>query len=391
VNEPEAREQVDKVVAGLIPHAFDEATGHIPMNLINSRADQWIDQVDREFESYRHEIRREIGLATAALAELDAVHDADRRHAEELDGARRAIVDELTGDADQARIDERGNESRNSGYRMPGLVAGRPVGTKVHFAVLMMAALADFGAFAQVVQLVLTNQPAWVSYLVVLGLTTGVLYLAHAVGTMVRDRIARRYTARWTWIALGTGGWAAIGVVAFWVRLKVTDDQGQVPSADLSAVPNAAQPVPDTTSLPAALLFLALFVGTGLVAAIGAYLTHNPFAGEYQKVSRTHGVAAQREGESAGARAAVVKRLRHLRRALRKARALRDREHRWRRHFAEELKEYARTLMANHVQDPAFSDALFDKDRVPYHSTHHTVNGHGRDPNQAHNSSGAHE
>ena len=125
------------------------------------------------------------------------------------------------------------------------------------------------------------------------------------------------------------------------------------------------------------------------MAAIGAYVTHNPLAGEYRMVSDRHGTATVREGESSGARVAVAKRMRHLRRALRAATEVRDREHRRRRHFAEELKEYARTLMANHAQDPAFSDALFGKDRMPYHATHH-ANGRGRNPRPA-NTSGADE
>jgi hypothetical protein len=410
VDTERARQRIDKVVAGLIPHAFDEATGHLPMNLINSWADQWIDQVDGEFESYRHEVRREIGLATAALAELDSAHDADARRLAELDLDRQTVFGELTdsdtaaatstSDSSESDPDASTEERRvsgqrtgagrpDAGYRMPGLVAGRSFATKLHIVALLVAALADFGAFAQVVQLVLTNQAAWVSYLVVLGLTTGVLYLAHAVGTMVRDRVAGHNAARWTWIVLGTAGWAAIGLVAYRVRLLVTDEQGQPPSGPLSADPSAVPSAPDSTALPGAMLFLALFVGTGLVAAIGAYVTHNPFAGQYRMVSKRHAAAAVWEGESGGAKEAVAKRLRHLRRALRKARALRDREHRRRRHFAEELKEYARTLMANHVQDPAFSDALFDKDRLPYHSALH-VNGSGRHPRHA-NSPGAPE
>jgi hypothetical protein len=396
VNATETRQRIDQVVAGLIPHAFDEATGHVPMNLINAWADQWIDQVDSEFESYRHQVKQEIGLATAALAELESLHEADVRQVQDLDVARRHVFGELTGpDATAARepdqpdrgMDDAGarrprptSAKLDAAYLAPGLVAGRSFMAKAHFVVLLVAALADFGAFAQVVQLVLTNQPAWVSYLVVLGLTTGVLYLAHAMGTIVRDRVARRHAARWAWIVLGTAAWAAIGVIAFWVRLKVTDDQGQAPTVDLSAVPEASSSTPDATAaLPAALLFLALFTGTGLVAAIGAYLTHNPFAGEYRTAARRYSAAVRSEGETNGVRTAVVRRLRHLRRALRKARALREREYRRRRHFAEELKEYARTLMANHAQDPAFSDALFDKDRLPYHST----NGHSPHPTNA--------
>lgn len=400
VNDAAARQRVDQVVAGLIPHAFDEATGHVPMNLINTWADQWTDQVDSEFESYRHRVKQEIGLAAAALTELDSLHEADVRRVLELDAVRRHVFGELTDSGatatPEADLPGRGLDDADAGgpsptsakpdatYRAPGLVAGRSLTAKAHFVVLLVSALADFGAFAQIVQLVLTNQPALVSYLVVLGLTTGVLYLAHAVGTMVRDRVARRNAARWVWIMLGTTAWAAIGLVAFWVRLKVTDDQGQAPTIDLSAAPDTPPATPNTSGLPAALLFLALFIGTGLVAAIGAYLTHNPFPGEYRTAVRRYGAAVRSEGETDGVRIAVVRRLRHLRRALRKARSLRTRERRRRRHFAEELKEYARTLMANHAQDPAFSDALFDKERLPYHS----INGHRSHPT---NTSGAQE
>jgi hypothetical protein len=43
------------------------------------------------------------------------------------------------------------------------------------------------------------------------------------------------------------------------VRLLVTDEQGQPPSVSLSADPDQVPVAPDST----ALLFLALFVGTG--------------------------------------------------------------------------------------------------------------------------------
>lgn len=430
VDEAAARTRVEKAVTGLMPHAFDEATGHVPMNLINSLADQWIDQVDGDFDKYRQQVRREIALAKAALAELDRRHDADRLRLDELAAARRSAFADLSrteddvpertgasrghtktsqqqeeaaseprvvdGEAPKPRSAEPEShvdtESRSpavdgresprprddrprpeSGYRAPSLVAGRPLGVFLHLLALVLAAAADLGAFAQVVQLVMANQPALVSYLVVGGLTATVLYLAHSVGIMVRDRVAEQGAARKTWVLLATFGWAAIGAVACWIRLLVTDDDVQASSIALSSDPTAPAAA-DPTPLPAAILFLALFIGSGLVAAIGAYVTHNPLAGEYRVAWTRYRSAAARAGETAGVRTAVERRLRHLRRALGKARRLRDRERGRRRHFAEELKQHARLLMANHVQDPAFSDALFDPDRLPYANSR---NGNG--------------
>jgi putative Ca2+/H+ antiporter (TMEM165/GDT1 family) len=266
-----------------------------------------------------------------------------------------------------------GQRRPDPGYRAPSLVAGRPSGIFLHSLALVLAAVADLGAFAQVVELVMANQPAVISYLVVGGLTATVLYLAHSVGIMVRDRVAKKGPARKTWVLLATLGWAAIGGVACWVRLLVTDEDVQAPSVSLSSDPTAPVAT-NPTALPAAILFLALFIGSGLVAAIGAYLTHNPLAGEYRVTRTRYQSAARRAGETAGVRTAVERRLRHLRVALVKARRLRDRERGRRRHFAEELKQHARLLMANHVQDPAFSDALFDPDRLPY-STSRNGNG----------------
>ncbi|HEX6354213.1 hypothetical protein [Actinophytocola sp.] len=397
VDEQAARDKVGKVVSGLLPNAFDEATGHVPMNLINSWADQWIDEVDGEFDTYRHQVRREIGLAEAALAELDRLHDAETRRLGELSTARRNAFDELNAapaqpgtangqslaNASGPEPDEGGSDPGatpdppqqprsarrrpDQGYRAPSLVAGRPAGIFAHVAVLLVAAIADVGAFAQVVQLVMANQPGIVSFAVVIGLTVTVLYLAHSVGTMVRDRIAGIGAARWTWVVLATLGWASIGAVAFWVRLVITEADVQAPQVGLSTVdqPSTSDPV-DATAMPAAVLFLALFIGSGLVAAIGAYVTHNPRAGEYRTVRSKHQSSSALAGEMAGVRTAVLKRLRHFKKALVKARRLRDRERRRRRHFAEELKQHARLLMADHVQDPAFSDALFTQDRLPY-------------------------
>jgi hypothetical protein len=383
------RDQVHNALLGI-----DEATITVQDPPIDTWAEQWVDRVNKEYKEFRDEVRRQEGLAEAALAELELRHAVNRRQESELDVARWTAFDALTNplpmasgrpvpskaEQDQVtaepvtepiqvrQVQSSGHVRKpkpDPGFRAPSMIAGRPVGVFVHVVALVLAALADIGAFWQVVQLVMTRQPAWVAFVVVLGMTACVLYLAHSIGVQARDKVARSGPARWTWIALGFLGWVALGAVAFWVRMTITDEQTR--EISISLTPGAAQPATEDTgtALIAAILFAALYVGSGLVAAIGAYVTHNPGSGSYRKAMRGHAAAAELAAVTAGAVTAVRKRLRHLRKALRKAKKLREYETNRRLHFAEELKAHAKNLMVAYMKDPAFTDAVLGADRVP--------------------------
>lgn len=363
VDRDEARRDVDEAVTGLLPHGVDEATSHAPANLINERANQWIARVDREYRDFLAKATHRLGAAEAAVIEISTVHDADEAEATEVRTAREATFTAMT------------EPGPGNGYGNAGLVGGRPIGTFVHVAALVIAALADIGAFAQVVQLIMTGQPAIVAFAVVIGLTASVLYLAHASGVSFRERAAKmpgRTALAWLCLSM----WALVGFAAFWVRLSIEDSPVATDSGGFRV---GAPPVPESpdqsATLSAAIVFLALYLGSGVVALAGAYLTHNPLPGAYRALRRRQDLAVQRLAASTAALATVAKLRKAQQDAIDEAgNALRG-EHAERRDLAEELKQHARMLMAHRAQDPAFTDAVFTPDRRVQPPAAHTTNG----------------
>ncbi|MGH3877366.1 MAG: hypothetical protein ACRDSK_10070 [Actinophytocola sp.] len=363
VDRDAARRQVEQDVTPLFPHGVDEATAHAPERLIDERRNQWLASVDREHRKFLARATHRLGSAEAAVQQLTTVHKADEADVAELTKARGATFEALTTPGDGRGFDD------------AGLVGGRPVGAYRHVVALVIAALADIGAFAQVVQLIMTGQPALVAFTVVIGLTVVVLCLAHFSGVTFRERAARMPgRARWAWVSLVV--WALIGLAAFWVRLSMEDSPSGVPAGDFTAgaAPEETATEDEQSLLPAALVFLALYLGSGVVALVGAYLTHNPLPGAHRALRRRHTRAADRLGASDAALAKVCA----LREAQQQAiddadQALRD-ERTERTCLAEELKQYARMLMAYRAQDAAFTDAVFQPDprSLP---TAHTTNG----------------
>jgi len=365
VDQQQARKEVERAVAGLVPHGTDEATGHAPANLINSMADQWVDDIEAEYSRYLTKVSNAVGQAKAAEAELGRLHGHDLERLAELAAARDAAYTQLAGDRHGGKPVAPG---AGGGYTDHGLVAGRPPSTYVHLAALTVAAAADFGAFSQIVQLVMKDQPDLISYLVVGGLTAVALCLAHSIGTIVRDRVAGLPSAR-RWIALGAlAGWLGLGAASFWVRLVVVPHQSAAASGGLRADGGGlpTTPVQAFDSVPIAIIFAALYVGTGVVAAVGAYLTHNPRKAAYTKLRRAHDRAAEQEAALAAAAEMAAERRNTQVAARDDATRLRDTERHQRRAFAEQLKQHARVLLAHHHQDPAATDALLDDDRRPY-------------------------
>ncbi|NUP00189.1 MAG: hypothetical protein HOW59_19920 [Nonomuraea sp.] len=118
--------------------------------------------------------------------------------------------------------------------------------------------------------------------------------------------------------------------------------------------------------LLSSLLFLALYAGTGAVACVGAYLTHNPLRAAYGRALRVHQRAHRRARTSTrdlalaeAARSAYASELVAARQSL--LYALQSR-----RALAERLKQMARVLIAQRAQDPAVTDAIIAPDQRPY-------------------------
>ncbi len=257
------------------------------------------------------------------------------------------------------------------GFRDGALLAGRPSGTFLHVVALILAAGADIGAFTQTVQLVLP-QSAWVALMVVVGLTAVVLYIAHMVGVMLRDAKAaasgadRRLRARIGRLLTAYVGllvWLAVGVLAFWVRYKVplpvTPQVGGCGIGSGAAGGCSTAGSGNTHPLQAAAIFLGLYIATGLVAAIGAYVTHNAHRGGYVSAIRAYRRASERVAGSVHrfglAQAAWLRQQNEIAAAdliLKSAKEEND-------YFTAELQQLAMVEIASMLKDPAVTDAFF--------------------------------
>ena len=313
------------------------------------------------------------------VAQSDGEVPADRHRLEKLDSmailfpprVSHSELRRLMDPQDANRVPQWGEP----GFRDGALLGGRPRSTFIHVLALTLAAGADVGAFAQTVQLVLP-QADWIVLLVVIGLTAVVLYIAHMIGVMLREsRAAGRRAVRG---AGGSGGrlgrrlaviactlvWLAVGGLAFWVRytvpLPVTPQVGGC--GVIGSGPSAGCSTSGATNghpLQAAAIFLGLYLATGVVAALGAYFTHNPHRGGYVSALRAYKKTSERVAASMHrygmAQAAYVRQqveIDHSAQILAKA-------HEQNTALTAQLKEIARIEIASMLKDPAVTDAFF--------------------------------
>ena len=257
------------------------------------------------------------------------------------------------------------------GYADPALVAGRPASSYVHIGALLVAGAADVGAFYQIVSRVLPETPGPLVYLIVMGFTGSVVYLAHVMGVLARNSRAKvRSTSAWA-IPVCLAVLGVLGTVAFLVRLRVPAVGRRAPTTISAAGSSPGATPASNTEFYAALVFLALYVATVAVAAIGAYLTYNPRQESYlaavrmyHKLSARTGVAHAAllvaEGREAGERAN-----RDAAEKVLQAQTQKILAHR------EELKQRVRVLLLAAARDPAVTDAWMTGDASPYSYPQH--------------------
>jgi hypothetical protein len=280
-----------------------------------------------------------------------------------------------------------------TGFGDGTLLGGRPRSTYLHTLALLLAAGADIGAFTQVVELVMPDQTTSTVYLVVAGLTAVVLYIAHMIGAMLRNATAahpRANAGRAAWLAtrLGSGAvlvactlvWAAIGYLAYWVRRTVPlPSPPQVGGGAIGSgiIGSSSESNPHTFQI--ALIFLGLYAATGIVAALGAFFTHNPFRGRYIAALRAYRKAAERAAATASqlgrAEASYQRQATELDNSGQVLAEVQELD----KAFTEQLKQSVRLQIAVLSKDPAVTDAIFDSDHAPYwpSSNGSSVNGQG--------------
>ena len=337
LDEAAARAEIEQHAESL-RHSVDEAVGHPLDNLINAWADKWVADVEAEHALYLARVEAPLGTANTRLNELDVVRQQDSRRLDETDQARNAAV---------SALDEE-----------KPLLGGRPKSIYLHLIALVCAAAADVAAFIQVVNL-LGRQRQSVTVLLVIGFTSLVIYLAHVAGTLLKDR-------NWKSGAVCLAVWASMGLLAAWVRLIAPPPASATIQLSLDAASADSGGENPQFAFAGAALFLALYLGSGLAAGLGAYLTHHPGRSAFiaavaayhsavkkvRAIERQHGAARTTWQAQISARDAAEKVL-----ASQRARRFA---------FAEELKQYTRVLLAGKARDPSVTDAILAQDHRPY-------------------------
>ncbi|MEV6343259.1 hypothetical protein [Actinoplanes sp. NPDC051851] len=181
-------------------------------------------------------------------------------------------------------------------YGDPSQIAGRPWTKAFSWLVLAAAAGVDIVTFYQVLVLVL-NVPDELVIVSVVGFAAVALALAHHAGLQARQALDPRTVAGSRTIAvIAAGGWALLGAVAFLVRIVLEDSTGSGASqfttedglvTDLGAGTGTAEHY-----LPA-LLFLVLYLATGLVAALAAYFRQDPAAVQFNRAAERRSKTAR--------------------------------------------------------------------------------------------------
>ena len=243
----------------------------------------------------------------------------------------------------------------------------------LYYGVLAVAAGIDIATFYQVLALVMRNVPDQVVWLGVVGFTVTALSLAHTMGVRARDRIdegGRTLGSASVWLLFVI--WLFVGLTAFVVRLTAAPPSS---SAGTSIVEDGQQIIAPLARadnpMLAALLFLALYLATGTVAAIAGYLRHNSAAKRYAVTMRDRASAAKMAASSAADLAlAQQTRVALEEERRRRAEGWQKAQEEWQA-IARRLKQEARLRLAAAAQDPSTTDAYF----VPPQPTGGPVSG----------------
>jgi hypothetical protein len=355
VDKEEHRAWVIREIWALPPGSVDEAHEEVLDRHVERKARQWIALVKREYADYvgwLKQLRRAAETAVLHRQNLQTAHDY--RVAEALTG-RTAAASRLSGDDDEGKWHQ-------AEHSNPSLLAGRSWTSWFYLGAVLLAGLADFTAFYQVMQRVLRNLPNQWLIILVIGFTAMALLLAHYLGVFLRDRQAGTRSNHPVLFPVCAVLWLSLGVMAFWVRWKVSGN-----ASSSSTLPTSGgTPVPQTgnfqSTLPGAAMFAAFYYATGAAAIIGSYLNHNPLHRDFRRARRGHEVAIKKQAAGTlvlGAAEAERDAFNHREQA---AKEICDSTIEELNELANELKELARTELIKRLRDLSFTDTVLSKD-----------------------------
>jgi hypothetical protein len=168
-------------------------------------------------------------------------------------------------------------------------MASSTVGRLFFWLLLAVAGALDIVAFTQVVSLVLRNVDDWVIWAGSVGFTGVALWLTHLAGQRMAHRklVDREHPAS-SWAARTCiSAWLTLGTVAFRVRATATADTTSFDTGITIGGEQIVLPFNPANNMQAALIFAALYVGSGVVALVGAYITYDPDARARRHAQRT--------------------------------------------------------------------------------------------------------
>lgn len=164
------------------------------------------------------------------------------------------------------------------------LIAGRSFWVAlVSYAILLGAGVTDLMTFHQAIELAI-DQDEWILWTIVGGFTLIAILLSHMVGQFGHRSVRSRHAPGSRIIACSAlAGWVALGAMSFLFRWNFTADAGPLTGPSGDVLP--ADPSVDEGHYTA-LLFVALFVGTGVVSAVAGYNKPSAAVGQYLRARR---------------------------------------------------------------------------------------------------------
>ena len=351
VDKEAQRRWVISEINELPPGSVDEAHEKLLDKHIQRRAKQWTAQVKRELADYLgwlKQLRRKAEAVVLHQQNLQQVHD--HRVTETLT-ARTAAGNRLSGEDDEGKWHQ-------AEHSNPSLLAGRSAVAWFYLVAVLLAGLADFTAFYQVMERVLPDLDGRLLVILVTGFTAMALMLAHYLGIFLRDHQAGTRSNHPVLFPVCAVLWFSLGVMAFWVRWKVSGGSSSgniLPTGSDTLVP--AQTSFQNT-LPGAAMFAAFYYATGAAAIVGSYLNHNPLHRDFKQAVRAHEGAIKRQ--AAGARAVADAEAErdafdHQKQAAEEVCASTIEEL---DELADELKELARTQLIKRLRSLSLTDSI---------------------------------
>ncbi|MEU7524886.1 hypothetical protein AB0A74_04070 [Saccharothrix sp. NPDC042600] len=179
----------------------------------------------------------------------------------------------------------------------PSQIVGPPWTAGLYYFVLLAAAGVDVVTFHQVLMAAVDEEEVFL-WVMVVGFTVVCLALSHTVGQQARQAVATRHVvgARTT-ASLCLVGWVALGLAAFVFRWNYA---GADVASSIPIVIDGRESVADVDADAqerhlSAMLFLSLYVATGLVSGVAGYLRHNPAARQYARALSRRSKAAAKQ------------------------------------------------------------------------------------------------